>query len=341
MKQERPASSVAEPGRAPAALGPRLLAVAARLRCPECARGVVAAGSLPGTLVCARCGAAYPIRAGVPVLLSELSRRELRNDLSSRTGERMVAEYGAAAQARAARPEPHRRWIDMLRPPDVMHHTNPGMRREATRRLFDHCGPRTLVLNVGGGPTRYSDIELTMNLEAFHNVDLVGDAHNVPFLDDTFDSIVCNAVLEHVRDPEKVVSEMLRVLKPGSYLYAEVPYIFFFHGYPNDYRRYTREGVRRLFSALDSPEIGIAIGPVSALLQSANMLVEMLVPARVPGLRRIVNGCFRWATFALKYLDIPLVRREAAHVLAGGFWVLGRKPLPGDRSNPAAAAATP
>jgi SAM-dependent methyltransferase/uncharacterized protein YbaR (Trm112 family) len=303
-----------------------LLRVASRLRCPECGLAALAAGQDGGALVCAECGAAYPLRAGVPMLLAEKSRAQLRCELASRTGERMVAEYRAAARASDQSARKHS-WLDILRPPDVMYHTNPGMRREDTRRLFDHRGTETLVLNVGGGPGRYSDIEITMNLEAFYNVDLVGDAHDVPFLDDTFDSIVCNAVLEHVHDPDRVVAEMLRVLKPGGYLYAEVPYIFFFHGYPSDYRRYTREGVRRLFSALDQVEIGIAIGPVSALLQSANILVGMLVPERIPCMRRIVNGAFRWITFVLKYLDIPLVKRDAAHVLAGGFWVLGRKAM--------------
>lgn len=341
MKQELPQGPATAAVRNTAGLDPRLLPIAGRLRCPECALGIAATGPDSGTLVCGNCQTAYPVRAGVPVLLSRGSRQEFRHDLTSGTGARMVAEYDAVADARTDQPEPRRRWIDVLRPPEVMYHTNPGMRREATRRLFDYRGPETLVLNVGGGPTRYSDNELTLNLEAFHNVDLVGDAHNIPVLNDTFDSIICNAVLEHVRDPERVVSEMIRVLKPGSYLYAEVPYIFFFHGYPNDYRRYTREGVRQLFSGLENPEIGIAIGPVSALLQSANMVLEMLVPRRVPYLRRIVNGCFRWVTFALKYLDIPLVKRESAHVLAGGFWVLGRKPLSCDDDGFAEGVATP
>lgn len=313
-------------------LSHRLGALEARLRCPECGKGRVVRDAGAG-LSCVGCGAWFGIRAGVPLLLSARSRGELRQDLQTATGAQMVAEY-QAVESSPGKPRPTSRWRRLLRPPDVMYHTNPGMRRGAARRIFDHRGPGTLILNVGGGPTRYSAEEITLNLEPFHNVDVVGDAHELPFLDGTFDSVVCNAVLEHVGDPERVVAEMLRVLKPNGLLYAEVPFIFFFHGYPSDYRRYTREGVRRLFAGLTEQEIGVAIGPVSALLQSANMVVGMLVPGRPAALRRVVNGGFRCLTFAFKYLDKLLIRHERAHLVAGGFWVMGRKPDPDVPANP-------
>ena len=43
---------------------------------------------------------------------------------------------------------------------------------------------------------------------------MVGDAHSLPFKKEVFDSIICQAVLEHVKNPNKVVDEMFRVLKP-------------------------------------------------------------------------------------------------------------------------------
>jgi uncharacterized protein YbaR (Trm112 family) len=313
----------------PMPLSPRLRALEGRLRCPECGKGRIF-GDGAVELVCADCNSRFGIQDGVPLLLSARSRGELRSDLQTETGEQMVAEYQAVESSRR-KPRVASRWLRILRPPDVMYHTNPGMRKGAASRVFDHRGPGTLVLNVGGGPTRYSPHEFTLNLEPFHNVDVVGDAHDLPFTDGTFDSVISNAVLEHVGDPEVAIAEMLRVLKPGGYLYAEVPFIFFFHGYPSDYRRYTREGVRRMFQGLADPEIGIAIGPVSALLQTANMVVGMLVPERPVLLRRVANGLFRWLTFGFKYLDKFLIKKERSHVVAGGFWILGRKPASDDR----------
>jgi SAM-dependent methyltransferase len=150
-------------------------------------------------------------------------------------------------------------------------------------------------------------------------------------LDNSVDSVICNAVLEHVYSPERVVAEMVRVLKPGGMLYAEVPFMFFFHGYPNDFRRYTREGMRRLFGALAPLDIGLSGGPMSALLQTANIVLQGCVPARPALLRKGFNGMFRWLLFPLKYLDLWLTKREDAHLAACGFYVIGRKPLEGEQ----------
>jgi len=42
------------------------------------------------------------------------------------------------------------------------------------------------------------------------------DAHALPFPDDSFDGLVSLQVLEHVREPTRVISEMSRILKPGG-----------------------------------------------------------------------------------------------------------------------------
>ncbi len=49
-----------------------------------------------------------------------------------------------------------------------------------------------------------------------NTVGVVGDAHTLPFPDDTFDLVTCQTLLMHVKDPLKVVSEMYRVAEPGG-----------------------------------------------------------------------------------------------------------------------------
>jgi len=44
----------------------------------------------------------------------------------------------------------------------------------------------------------------------------VADAHKLPFKDNFFDSIVCLEMLEHVENPQKVISEINRVLKKSG-----------------------------------------------------------------------------------------------------------------------------
>lgn len=48
-------------------------------------------------------------------------------------------------------------------------------------------------------------------------------AEKLPFEDASFDVVHSANVLEHVTDPRKTFDEMVRVLKPGGYLYLTVP----------------------------------------------------------------------------------------------------------------------
>lgn len=45
----------------------------------------------------------------------------------------------------------------------------------------------------------------------------------IPFDDDSFDVVVAAHVIEHVREPIKLIAECFRVLKPGGKLYVEAP----------------------------------------------------------------------------------------------------------------------
>ncbi len=52
---------------------------------------------------------------------------------------------------------------------------------------------------------------------------VVGDANKLPFADNSFDFVTCQTVLIHMSDPKKILSEWLRVLKPGGLLGVAEP----------------------------------------------------------------------------------------------------------------------
>ncbi len=50
------------------------------------------------------------------------------------------------------------------------------------------------------------------------------DIHRMPFDDNSFDSVLCNHVLEHVNDDIAAMKEIARVLKPGGFAILQVPF---------------------------------------------------------------------------------------------------------------------
>ena len=50
------------------------------------------------------------------------------------------------------------------------------------------------------------------------------DIHQIPFEQNTFDVVLCNHVLEHVKDDIKAMNEIQRVLRPGGFAILQVPF---------------------------------------------------------------------------------------------------------------------
>jgi len=76
--------------------------------------------------------------------------------------------------------------------------------------------------------------------------DIVSDANAIPVEEGSFDTILCNEVLEHVYKPQEVLREIVRILKPGGYVYITVPMMWCLHYEPYDFWRYTPFSLRNL-----------------------------------------------------------------------------------------------
>lgn len=124
--------------------------------------------------------------------------------------------------------------------------------------LADELGPYAQeldgeVLNAGAGdrdlrslvPGRVHNQDIAEGLHSA-DIDIVSPLHQIPVEDDFFDGIVCNAVLEHVANPEEVMAEFSRVAKPGALLYLCVPFMQPEHPDPTDFQRYTIDGLKLL-----------------------------------------------------------------------------------------------
>lgn len=174
-----------------------------------------------------------------------------------------------------------------------------------------------------GGAGRRVDGYLNLDLFAVPGVDVAADAGQLPFPSAVFQRVECDAVLEHVRDPELVISEIRRVLLPGGYVHLVTPFCHPFHEYPKDYRRFTLDGLKELGSGMEVVAEGWRTGPTATLLVIGIEYVKLLLPFRAwRGLMHFVLG---WLLFPLRYLDLFLLRSSSAGRIGNHCYLWLRK----------------
>lgn len=132
---------------------------------------------------------------------------------------------------------------------------------EKLEEIFKKIKPGK-VLDAGGAQSPYKNKipykeYLCLDINNEHNPDIVGDVHNLPLKNNSFDTIIATELLEHCYDPKKVVNEFYRVLKKNGKVVASVPFMYPYHGDSNlkDYWRFGSDGLQELFKKFGKTEI--------------------------------------------------------------------------------------
>jgi SAM-dependent methyltransferase len=88
------------------------------------------------------------------------------------------------------------------------------------RQLFENC-PTGSVLDIGGGTAHIKESRLDVvsaDILSFPGIDVVADAHRLPFRNEFFSGVVMLDVLHHLERPIEFLTEAARVLKSGGRL---------------------------------------------------------------------------------------------------------------------------
>jgi SAM-dependent methyltransferase len=200
--------------------------------------------------------------------------------------------------------------------------------------IFKHAS-RPTVLIVGAGElgegldgiisdSRFTFVECDVYLN--NRVHVIADGHDLPFLDGSFDGVICQAVLEHVLDPQRCVDEIHRVLKPRGVVYAEVPFMQQVHMAGYDFTRFTLSGCRRLFRNFDEIGAGALGGPGMALAWSISHFVGSFSASDLWSTFRVTVLPF--FIFWLKYLDGFLNSPKAADAASASYFMGYRSDTP-------------
>ena len=195
----------------------------------------------------------------------------------------------------------------------------------AVKRKIYELGAEAKILDLGSGNDRRAPNVITLEIEANSNVDIVGDGHQLPFHDNVFDAIINEAVLEHVLEPKQIVDEIYRVLKPGGYVCAAVPFLQGFHASPHDYQRYTVPGFNHLFSAFIKIESGACAGPTASLHWIFREYVGLMLSFGNLLAAKIISLIIGWVTFPIILIDYILMINKHSHILASAVYFVGQK----------------
>ena len=98
-----------------------------------------------------------------------------------------------------------------------------------------------------------------IDFQAGEGVDVVHDIQHYIVINGgvkMFDHIDCCSVLEHVENPWRAALNLQRVLKKGGTILLSVPFVWRVHGYPDDYWRFTKSGIKSIFDEIDWVSLG-------------------------------------------------------------------------------------
>jgi SAM-dependent methyltransferase len=196
--------------------------------------------------------------------------------------------------------------------------------RDAERLVLD-IPDGALGISIGGGPNRPHPQFVNINIEAFENVDVVGDAHRLPLADQSVDAVFSEAVFEHLHSPAIAAGEMHRVMKRGAKAFVATPFLQAYHGHPSHFQNYTLAGHKLLFerAGFSILQSGVLAGPIVAITTLAAAFCRSLLPAP---LGILVAGLPVLVRVAAGPIDRLLENHPSSHVVCSATYVVLEKP---------------
>ena len=288
-----------------------------KVQCPRCGGQLETA---EGVLQCRGCNSQYPVINGVPSLiveersvfrLAQFTQGQQTTIPPKSFRSRVVAALPSITLATGG-PRHWRMLVDLL---------NAKPDRKAVLVIGSGDGgsaPESLA-SIANADVVYTDV----SLEA-RRIQLICDAHDIPFGTNSFDAVIAQAVLEHVADPYRCVDEFHRILKPDALIYAETPFMQQGHAEPYDFTRFTTNGHRRLFRRFSTISCGTTGGPATSLAWAWQyFLLACSNDSRAMNALAYIIG--RTTGGILKYMDYWLDGRPNSASGASGYCFLGSK----------------
>jgi SAM-dependent methyltransferase len=158
-------------------------------------------------------------------------------------------------------------------------HYEAALRTCAHGRLLDlGCGNVPLFGLYRGMVDEVLCVDWPASRHQKQHVDVFADLTlPLPLHDSSFDTILLSDVLEHIPNPENLVGEIARLLRPGGATVIGVPFLYWIHETPHDYNRYTRYQLERLLT-----NAGLEIAHLAEIGGSPEVIADIMAKTLAP-----------------------------------------------------------
>jgi SAM-dependent methyltransferase len=199
------------------------------------------------------------------------------------------------------------------------------MPRDHVREVLRDAGPGEIVVELGSGNRRLSPGIINVYLFPFTNVDFVAHGERTPIRSASVDRVVLDTVLGHVPQPQKVVDEIFRILRPGGRVVCLAPFIFPYHAYPRHYFNMSRDGLEFRFRRFSRCTVETNMGPTTALVNLVSEYAGIALSENNRLLYSIGKGVTLLFLFVLKYLDALWARAPRSRNIASVLCAIAEK----------------
>ena len=279
------------------------------LFCPAC-HAALKSDQVENTLSCQKCNITYLVENGIPIMLIPSSKEELQQKIQQWNNNAIVPKCISY------------KTVQLLRSPAPFHWFG---KKKIFETIFSRIKTDGLYLDVGGTGTIHPSV-LTVNIAPSSDTDIVADAQLLPFKDNSVDGVFILLVLEHVPCPFEIAKEIHRVLKPGGFVFATLPFLQVMHENPKDYFRYTPDGIRELFLKFEEQSLQVASGPSATVIWVLKEYIALLCPFSNYSLIYVsVREIAGWILFPLILFDLYLKKKKRVEKLASFYSYLGIK----------------
>lgn len=190
------------------------------------------------------------------------------------------------------------------------------------------CGTRPYESDILQYASRYVGVDWSNTLHGLR-ADTVADLNKpLPIAHEAADTVVSFQVLEHLSEPQSMLMEAFRILKPNGRMFLSVPFQWHVHEAPYDFFRFTRYGLEHLFNKAGF--VDVQVDAVTGFWSMWFLKLNYQTLRLVQGpklLRWLIRAClipFWWLAQQLAvWLDRiwPNGEEETA-----GYFVTARKP---------------